>query len=242
MPLFSIITASKNPGILLLDTFKSLQGQLYSDFEWILVDSSDEPTSISVIEDLRPYISVLIRKQDRSIPHAWNLGIEQSSGMFILILNCGDTYSSQFLLHCSIRCSTASILCAPMSIVSAKGSSLGIMKPKPRALWRGMTIPHEWMCVPRCFYKRFGLYKELIHAMDFEWVYRVYLSEGASSFTLLEGISFGSYCLGGHSHVNYREGLKATCSILQSQSKYSPVPMFLYYAYALKRILGSTSD
>jgi glycosyltransferase involved in cell wall biosynthesis len=237
-PLFSVITITKNSGILFERTAKSIASQTFSDFEWIVVDGSTCRESVNVI-DRNILVGVkLIRGLDRNISDAWNLGIKCSIGYFILILNSGDTYAPTFLELCSrYRDSNDIILCGSATTVDDVGKEHFLLTPKINALWRGMHIPHNWMCVPFEFYEKYGLYSEIDHAMDYEWVYRVFNSRGGSCFLALPGRSHGTYLLGGHSDKNYIQGLLKSHHIRSSYGMNKVLSFLLLVIYAANYFL-----
>ena len=98
-PTFSIITVTKDSGKLFADTSNSILALTGSDYEWIVVDGSLSHLSIEVVDSCSSGRAQLIRGKDTGIAHAFNLGIEASSGHFILLLNAGDTYSYDFSLR-----------------------------------------------------------------------------------------------------------------------------------------------
>ena len=236
--LFSIITITKNSKCLFNKTAKSIQCQTFLDYEWIVVDGSDQENSVNIVDESIVSSALLIRGQDRNISHAWNLGIAASRGSYILLLNAGDTYTPDFLQVCSLNVAYSIINCGSAAIIDESGNSLGLFTPKPKALWRGMHIPHNWMCVPRHFYDIFGLYSEMPHAMDYEWVRRVYANFGSSAFVPLPIRSYGTYLLGGHSDKYYFEGLMATKEINQSFGMPRFLATSLYAAYAAKKFFS----
>lgn len=232
-PLFSIITIAKNSGKLFERTAKSIACQTFTDFEWIVVDGSTRHESVDIIDRNILADTKLIRGLDRNISHAWNLGIQISIGSFILILNSGDTYEPTYLEQCSrYRDANDKILCGSATTIDHAGKKHFILTPKIDALWRGMHVPHNWMCVPFEFYSKYGLYSEIDHAMDFEWVYRIYSQCGSSCFLALPGDSHGTYLLGGHSDKNYTQGLLQSHSIRSSYGMNKVFSFLLLVIYA----------
>jgi glycosyltransferase involved in cell wall biosynthesis len=177
----------------------------------------------------------LLRGKDRGISHAFNLGISASNGSYILMLNAGDTYSPDFLNVCFEHARTSFIICGSTSLVTTRNDVIGIFAPKPRALWRGMHLPHNWMCVPASFYKELGVYREIPDAMDYEWCKRVIATYGRDIFKSIPGnSSHGTYSLGGHSDKRYLKGLSASKYINIEYGMPTPLANLVYLAYLLK--------
>ena len=240
---FSIVTITKNSGTLFAHTAQSLQRSNFSDFEWIVVDGSTQRESISIINSFSPQIDILVRGEDRCISHAFNLGILNASGEYILILNSGDSYTSDFLTICSSQCSPSHITCFSASLVDSNGVIKGLFRPKIKALWRGMHVAHNWMCVPSNIYKSVGLYKELQHAMDYEWCKRTISIYGISIFSSSCYLNpCGSYLLGGHSDRNYFSGLSSTAKTNIAYGMNPIIAYLIYLGYSLRYIFHMFLD
>lgn len=240
MPFFSVITITKNSGHLFQNTYQSLESQTFRDFEWIVVDGSEEQESISIVDSCLPDNALLIRGCDSGIASAFNLGIQHSTGEYILFLNSGDLYSTNFLADCASKCPTNKILCGAPVICSENYEQVRLFNVKIKSLWRGMHIAHNWMCVPRYFYEDLGMIRNIPHAMDYEWCKRVISNYGIQAFQPLNlHKQYGSYLLGGHSHKYYFSGLAATRSINIEYGMNPCIAYSLYYIYSIHYFLTS---
>lgn len=232
---FSVVTITKNSGALFSATAQSLKQSTFIDFEWIVVDGSTQVESIFIVNSFSSQIDILVRGQDRCIAHAFNLGIQRASGEYILILNSGDSYTPDFLAICSSECSSSKITCFSASLIDSNGKKKGVFRPKVTALWRGMHVAHNWMCVPSKIYKSVGLYKELQHAMDYEWCKRAISLYGACIFkSSIYQYTCGTYLLGGHSDRYYFSGLSSTRSINIFYGMNPVLANLLFLAYAIR--------
>jgi glycosyltransferase involved in cell wall biosynthesis len=242
-PAFSIITATKNSGLLFALTANSLFSLHWTDFEWIIVDSSSDHESIQVVDYFAKGRATLLRGKDRGIAHAFNLGIEASSGLSILILNAGDTYAPDFLDVCAANSSDKVIYCGSTTLLDKNMSSRSLFTPRPSALWRGMHIAHCWMCVPRKIYDEVGLYREIAHAMDYEWCKRALAKYGTSVFRCSSSNkSYGTYLLGGHSDKNYFAGLHVSKQLNIEYGMNSFLAQLIYIGYAVKHFLSQAAS
>ena len=90
MPLFSIITVSKNNRLGLQRTATSIQEQEFTDFQWIIVDAvSNDGTS----DDLEDYNAALLCEPDNGPYDAMNKGIDLAIGDYIIFMNSGDGFA-----------------------------------------------------------------------------------------------------------------------------------------------------
>lgn len=239
-PTFSIVTVTKDSGELFARTSESISSLACSDYEWIVVDGSSERQSVEIVDCYSSGTAHLIRGQDTGIAHAFNLGIESSSGLFVLLLNAGDTYTSDFLCDCLKYATHTSILCGSALLETTDKRPAGRFNVKPRAMWRGMHLPHNWMCVPRSIYSEIGLYRQIPHAMDYEWCKRVLALYGPTVFSPMPTNKYyGTYLLGGHSDTGYYTSLSAAMAINIEYGMNPSLARLIYRIYAIKHYLLS---
>lgn len=203
-PFFSIITAVFNDSAGLQRTLESLNNQSYNSFESIVIDGGSTDNTLDIIKSSN-IVKTFVSEKDNGIADAWNKGIALSQGEYILILNAGDTYEKNMLsIIKEITVSSPNkIICANARILSQDGKEVGIFKANPKALSRGMYIPHNWCAVPRSLYNELGFYKCIDHSMDFEWFHRYFKKYGINGFKIIQQI-LGNYYLGGHSDKAYK--------------------------------------
>lgn len=90
MPLFSIITVSKNNRSGLQRTAASIRDQEFLDFQWIIIDGvSTDGTS----DDLEAYKATLLCEPDTGPYDAMNKGIDLAIGDYIIFMNSGDGFA-----------------------------------------------------------------------------------------------------------------------------------------------------
>lgn len=89
----SIVTVCLNDKFGLEKTIKSVSNQIYSQFQFIVIDGGSSDGSIELIEK-SSRIDKFISEKDNGIYDAMNKGIQLCKGDFILFLNAGDTLQS----------------------------------------------------------------------------------------------------------------------------------------------------
>jgi len=213
MPLFSIITATRNEGLSFLRTYESLAEQTYRSFEWVVFDASEDVESIAIVDSCIDSINILVRGFDRSISDAWNKSIKICRGCYILFLNAGDTYSPDFLDTLSVYIDNSNIYCGHSTVMSSRGAPLSLFLAKPDRCWVGMHIPHNWMAVPKYMYTENGNFSDIKFAFDYEYTLRLLSRYGRDAFKTLPVRSYGCYYLGGLSDKWYRKSLLASLHI-----------------------------
>tara|TARA_Y100000816_G_C25981763_1_gene512592 strand:+ start:113 stop:853 length:741 start_codon:yes stop_codon:yes gene_type:complete len=89
----SIITVTKNSEKFLHQNILSVKSQNYKNFEHIFVDGNSEDKTLKIIKSYKKKkIKLIKNKNDKGLYHAMNVGIKNSSGDIIGILNSDDIY------------------------------------------------------------------------------------------------------------------------------------------------------
>ena len=89
-PQFSIITVVLNNKKTLERTIKSVLGQKFKSFEYILIDGGSTDGTLKIINKFRKKINKVIIEKDKGIYDAFNKGMKLASGNFICIVNSDD--------------------------------------------------------------------------------------------------------------------------------------------------------
>lgn len=99
MKKISIITINYNNKNGLQKTIKSVIGQIYSFFEFIVIDGGSTDGSVEVIEEYRDKIDYWISEKDNGIYNAMNKGIRHASGDYLNFMNSGDCFHDNKVLE-----------------------------------------------------------------------------------------------------------------------------------------------
>lgn len=236
-PRFSVITATFNSGPLFDRTASSLNAQHFTNFEWIVIDGGSRDDTTQRIRAHSDQIAHWISEPDRGISDAWNKGLAQASGDYILLLNAGDTYDADYLEQVDRNAGHGlRVVCSHARLLTETGETIGTILSEPRKLYRAMHVAHNWCAVPRRHYEKLGGYRELKLAMDFEWFHRYYRHYGVDGFTVIDA-SLGEYHLGGTSDVNYSASFRTNADILMHHGTPRVVANFWRLAYTIRHAL-----
>ncbi len=88
----TIITVTKNSEKYLKKNIESVLTQSYKNYEHIIVDGNSSDKTIKIIKSYKKKIKYIKNRNDKGLYHAMNVGIKNSKGDIIGILNSDDIY------------------------------------------------------------------------------------------------------------------------------------------------------
>jgi glycosyltransferase involved in cell wall biosynthesis len=98
VPTVSVIIPCFNQGHFLAEAVASVEAQTWSDWEIVVVDDgSDAPETCRVLSSWSHPRGRLVRSVNRGLSFARNLGIQNSTGRYILPLDCDDRIGPRYL-------------------------------------------------------------------------------------------------------------------------------------------------
>ena len=103
-PLFSLITITLNNYAGLQKTFKSVQNQSFTDYQWLVVDGGSTDETLDFLRKHRSetrtaeHPFTFTSEPDDGIYDAMNKGIKAAKGRYLLFLNAGDELASPEVL------------------------------------------------------------------------------------------------------------------------------------------------
>lgn len=95
---FSIITINYNNKEGLERTIKSVLGQTFHDYQFIIIDGGSTDGSIDIIRQNANKIDYWVSEPDRGRYSAMNKGIIQAKGDYLNFMNSGDSFHSSTVL------------------------------------------------------------------------------------------------------------------------------------------------
>jgi len=234
-PLFSIVTAVFNDRLGLQRTSECLAAQSYNNFEWIVIDGGSTDGTANLLKT-DTIIKTWVSERDEGIADAWNKGIRLSLGLYIVLLNAGDTFDTNYLETMACYAAGDRIVCCHVRLATESGCVIGTLKAEPDKLWRGMHLPHNWCVVPKRIYAEIGDYPKIRYSMDFAWFHQYYQRYGKSGFIVVPKI-LGTYRLGGQSDLGYRTVFKENVRILRQNGMGIVLGRLVSFAYTFKHWL-----
>ena len=88
----SIVTVVKNSEKTIEKTIKSVVGQTYKNYQYIVIDGGSTDNTMRILERYRSKIDILISNKDNGIWDAMNKGLKLANGEIVGFLNADDFY------------------------------------------------------------------------------------------------------------------------------------------------------
>jgi glycosyltransferase involved in cell wall biosynthesis len=177
-PKISIITVCLNAQEFIEQCIQSVLAQGFKDFEYVIIDGGSTDGTVEIIEKYHDKITYWHSKQDRGLAHAFNLGVEHSSGQWLLFLNSDDYFDSSNVLRDMAdhieKHSTADVVFGQVVVMTREQVPRKIGGPYGDVFqWDEFclkdTIPHQAAFSSRDFFERIGPFSEKFRiAVDYE--------------------------------------------------------------------------
>lgn len=94
----TIITVCLNVAADLERTIKSIESQMFKDYEYIIIDGGSSDNSQALISKYSNCISNFISEPDNGIYDAMNKGVKMASGEWLIMMNAGDVFADENVL------------------------------------------------------------------------------------------------------------------------------------------------
>jgi glycosyltransferase involved in cell wall biosynthesis len=176
----SVITVCLNGAEFIEQAIQSVLSQSYPRVEYIIIDGGSKDGTVEIIRSYESRLAYWHSRPDRGIAHAFNLGLAQAHGDWIVCLNADDffletTVIEQMMPHLLLHKDADVVFGQILSLTREKN-------PKPVPLckssgrpWRWQefrkrnTIPHQAAFSRREYFDRVGYFDETFKiAMDYE--------------------------------------------------------------------------
>lgn len=93
----SVITIAYNCESEIEDTIRSVIDQTYQNREYIIVDGASTDQTMSVVNQYKDKIDIIISESDKGRSDAFNKGIQRATGDYIVMINAGDLLTEDAL-------------------------------------------------------------------------------------------------------------------------------------------------
>jgi len=181
----SVIVAVRNGEALLRKTLLSLRQQTCQDFEIILVDGGSTDGTLRVAAEFHDAIRVQISEPDDGIADAWNKGVRQASGEWIIFVNAGDLlHRDHFRRAMEVLRDPAAkrviVYCDVLKFDARNEPTIKIVgrAPSRSGIARGgFGFAHPGSLAPKSCFTEVGLFDTSLRiAIDTDWLLRCFVA------------------------------------------------------------------
>lgn len=161
------------------ETCKSIIGQTWQDFEWIVIDGGSSEETQKIWDKYKFRINKFISEPDTGRYNAMNKGIRLSSGEYLNFLNAGDSYFYNNVLKdiFANNMYSGDVLYGYQFLKNNKSSKFNIQfvpKEVAKDFLFESTIPHQASFIKKELFEKYGFYNENYKVVsDYEYWFRL---------------------------------------------------------------------
>ncbi len=236
-PKISVITVCFNAVDSIEPTIHSVLSQTYDNIEYIVVDGASTDGTLEIIDKYRDKIDIVISEPDSGIYDAMNKGVKASTGDYILMMNCGDSFPRPDTVEKAVGLfpADADVVFGDSYILEPGGTLVFSQAPAdPTLLAKGPTYRHGASFVRSSVHKQFlfdlSKSKEFSYGLDFNQIFNMY--HAGKSFKKIE-LPLLIFALDGVSN-NPAESLRINYAIIH---QFTPPTLKEKIKYNLNRLL-----
>lgn len=177
-PLITVVTVCYNSVEYIECCMKSVMNQDFTDFEYIVIDGGSDDGTVDIIKKYQNRISYWHSRADSGLSEAFNMGIENSGGKWLLFLNSDDFLASSTILSQMAQFlkawPTADVVMGQIMLMTRERNPRIKSGPHGQPFtWNELRfkaiIPHQAAFTNRTYFKKVGLFNVRYRTiMDYE--------------------------------------------------------------------------
>lgn len=206
----SIITICYNNEQEIRATIESVVSQTYSNIEYIVVDGASKDNSLSIINEYKDKIAVIISEPDHGMYEALNKGFKRATGDVIGMIHAGDRLHDRYVIEKIAKFydeHDVDMTYGHSELVDANDVAKRINKsPKysKDLVRRGWMPSHQSIYCKKKVFETAGYYRnDLGGGGDLEWFIRSFYKHGDEFNISLIDVYIVMFSLGGQSTKDY---------------------------------------
>lgn len=236
LPFVTVVTVVFNGVEEVENTIKSVIGQEFANYEYIVIDGGSSDGTVAILEKYSGNISYWVSESDRGIYDAMNKALLAAGGEWIIFLNAGDYFSDGSVLKdlaCELSGDISDIVYGDNFVFypstgKIKKRSAGL----PVDMWKGSVFSHQSVFVKLSYHKRKPYNINNRISADFEFFYKAF-NEGVRFKKINRVVSVVS--AGGLSDIRRIDSIVGWWSVVK---KTGMVNFYYIYRIILEMIKG----
>ncbi len=233
--LISIITVVKNGERNIRKCIESVLNQNYKNIEYIIIDGNSSDSTMSIVNEFKNKIPIILSENDKGIWDAMNKGIKLAKGNIIGFLNSDDYYYENSLQTVNNYFNKYDIDFLFGTVKKYKimhGFNPNIIK------WSfGFYTSHSvGFFIKTQEHKKIGLYNNNYLSADLDFFYKMIVKFNLKGMSTKKEEVLGEFMEGGFSSkVNYIDHLRDLNKIRIDNHQNKFFVLFLYFIKVLKK-------
>lgn len=178
--LISIITVVRNREAVIEKCILTVLKQKCKNFQFIIIDGDSSDKTLSVINNYRQFIDVIISEKDSGIYDAMNKGIKYATGDFIFFLNSDDQFiDDEVTLRLSkLLDEDFDVFYGGIIKIYIKGKEKYIQPLfSINNLKRGIMPPHQGLFVKKDVFRKVKFSTEFKSSSDFDFCCKLIINK-----------------------------------------------------------------
>lgn len=212
-PKLSIITVVRNGEKTIERSIQSVISQLTSEIEYIIIDGNSTDSTIEIIKKHQDYITFWQSEPDKNIADAFNKGISNATGEYVIFLNADDWFTNNSLGYFLSLKSNADIIHGNIVYYDGIKEKFGRIG-NDKELINEMTINHPATFMKLALINELGGFNTSLKiAIDYDLILKAKLV-GATFFHIDKTIT--NMSLSGVSDLNWFQSCKEVYEVKQA--------------------------
>ncbi len=173
----SVVTVCFNEEKTIGDTIKSVLGQTYPDFEYLIMDGASTDGTLDIIKGYLPDDRIrLFSEPDNGLYDAMNKSLSRITGEYVIFMNSGDMFYDDKVLEDTAPCLDADIVYGDVYRRCAAGSYVqryrGTHLERMRMMLSGLAFCHQTQFTRSPLMKELGFRESHAITADYDAVVR----------------------------------------------------------------------
>jgi len=156
----SIITINYNNKNGLKKTIESVVNQIFTDYEYIVIDGGSTDGSKEIIEKQADKITYWVSEPDKGVYNAMNKGITQAQGEYCLFLNSGDYFIDENVLSKVFAIHFTEDIVAGDVVIGKTASKIKSHAVVSMYDFFKQSLPHQASFIKKKIFDEIGRYNE----------------------------------------------------------------------------------
>ena len=234
-PMVSVVTISYNAAVAIEQTILSVINQTYENFEYIIIDGGSTDDTVNIIKKYDDRLAYWVSESDNGIYDAMNKGALAAKGDYVLFVNVGDIFATQFVLSEVILTMISRKDIYYGSIINRM--SYGDVEVIPQSLDKirtRMIFSHQATFVKKKLLVQHKFNVKYKYAADYDFLSRMYFQH--CSFQLINIAICITPIEEGATYSNKWKSLREHRDILIQNNTYSIIDFFLFVISSYKSV------